>query len=106
MTTINTTVSTLVNDLLAAERAVKEAEELRELAKAKIVAFHQATVGTIPIENDAAKVAVYSVGGSYLNPSKVKEVFQTAFGATWEAVFQGCHSAKRETTNVRLTLKL
>ncbi len=103
---INETVSNLVNDLLEAEKAVKEAEQLRQLAKEKIILFHAATEGSIPLENKAAKVAVYSVGGSYLNPSKVKEVFQTTFGPSWEAVFQGCHSEKKESTNVRLTLKL
>ena len=103
---INTIVSTLVNDLLAAERAVKEAEQQRDLAKAKIVDFHKATTGSITIENDAAKVDVYSVGENYLDSSKVKEVFRTTFRESWEAVFLGCHSAKRETTNVRLTLKL
>lgn len=106
MTTINETVSILVNDLLEAERALKDAEELVKLAKAKVISFHQATGGSIPLENATAKVAIYSMGGSYLNPTKVKEVFQTTFGPTWEAVFEGCHSAKKESTNVRLTLKL
>lgn len=106
MSTIKTTVSNLVDDLLEAEKAVKDAEELRSLAKAKLIAFHEATEGSIPLENEKAKVAVYSAGGSYLNPSKVKEVFQTTFGETWEAVFKSCHSEKKESTNVRLTLKL
>ncbi len=96
--TIAQKVSTLVNEMKAAEHEVASAERRLKAAKEAIKTFSEAT-GLTALESDSAKVAVFVVAdGTYLDPAKVK----ARFG---DDGYRSCLSNKAVYMGIRLTLK-
>lgn len=95
---VNDKIASLVNEMQESEHAFTLAKQRFEASKDAIKAFAQVT-GCSALESPTAKVSVYEVsGGTYLDPAKVKSMFG-------EDGYNACLSAKKDSVNVRLTLK-